>query len=107
MLTQWLLTERQDRLIMSILGMGGLRKTTIASSIYKNQQIIRLFDCHGWVTLSQNYLVEDLLRQIMKQLMDQRAYIASGIETMSHVRLIEELQSYLCDRKYLRHCRVH
>ncbi|EMS64194.1 hypothetical protein CFC21_099327 [Triticum aestivum] len=101
MLTQWLLTERQDRLIMSILGMGGLGKTTIASSIYKNQQIIRMFDCHVWVTLSQNYLVEDLLRQIMKQLMDQRAYMASGIETMSRVRLIEELQSYLQDKKYL------
>ncbi|KAM3213390.1 hypothetical protein ACQJBY_066020 [Aegilops geniculata] len=100
-LTQWLLSERQDRSIMSILGMGGLGKTTIASSIYKNKRISRIFDCFAWVTLSQNCQVEDLVRQIMKQLMDQRAYIASDIETMSHVRLIEELQSYLCDRKYL------
>ncbi|XBI40367.1 hypothetical protein VPH35_124964 [Triticum aestivum] len=100
-LTQWLLSERQDRSIMSILGMGGLGKTTIASSIYKIKRISRMFDCFAWVTLSQNCQVEDLVRQIMKQLMDQRAYIASGIETMSHVRLIEELQSYLCDRKYL------
>jgi disease resistance protein RPM1 len=100
-LTRWLLSERQQRSIMSILGMGGLGKTTVASIIYKNKRITRMFDCFAWVTLSQNCQVETLLRQIMKQLIDQIAYMAGGIETMSHVRLIEELQSYLRDKKYL------
>ncbi|KAM0842324.1 hypothetical protein ACQ4PT_058429 [Festuca glaucescens] len=100
-LKQWLLSEQQDRSIMSILGMGGLGKTTIASSVYKNQQISRVFDCYAWVTLSQNYQVEGLMRQIMKQLIDQRSHVASGIETMSRVGLIGELQSYLRDKKYL------
>lgn len=100
-LKQWLLSDRQDQSIMSILGMGGLGKTAIASSVYKNQRISRVFDCYAWVTLSQNYQVEDLMRQIMKQLIDPRAHMASGIETMSRVRLIEELQSYLRDKKYL------
>ncbi|CAM0909665.1 unnamed protein product [Alopecurus aequalis] len=100
-LKQWLLSEQQDRSIMSILGMGGLGKTTIASSVYKNQRISGVFDCYAWVTMSQNYQVEDLMRQIMKQLIDQRSHMASGIETMSRVRLIEELQSNLRDKKYL------
>jgi disease resistance protein RPM1 len=100
-LKQWLLSERQDRSIMSILGMGGIGKTTIASSVYKNQRISRVFDCYAWVTLSQDCQVEDLVKQIMKQLIDQRAHMAGGIETMSRVRLIEELQRNLWDKKYL------
>ncbi|WVZ78694.1 hypothetical protein U9M48_026364, partial [Paspalum notatum var. saurae] len=43
--------EKQDQSLIAILGMGGLGKTTIASSVYKNQKILTSFDCHAWVDL--------------------------------------------------------
>ncbi|XP_062229699.1 disease resistance protein RPM1-like [Phragmites australis] len=100
-LTQWLLEEKQDRTLITIFGMGGLGKTTVASSVCKNQNIRRTFDCHAWVTVSQTYQVEELLREIMNQLVDQRASIASGFMNMSLMRLVEVIQSYLRDKKYL------
>ncbi|CAL5040296.1 unnamed protein product [Urochloa decumbens] len=100
-LTQWLLEEKQDRTIIAIFGMGGLGKTTITSSIYKNQKIRRTFDCHAWVALSQTYQAEEVLREIINQLIDQRSSIASGSMTMNRMRLVELIQSYLQDKKYM------
>ncbi|KAL5223711.1 hypothetical protein ABZP36_010350 [Zizania latifolia] len=100
-LTQWILEERHDRSVMSIFGMGGVGKTTTAGSIFKNRQLITAFDCYAWITLSQDYEIEDLLRQIIKQLMDHKLYLASSIEAMNRARLIEQLQGYLTNRKYL------
>jgi len=100
-LTQWLLEEKQERTIIAILGMGGLGKTTVTSSVYKNQKIRRTFDCYAWVTLSQTYQAEELLREIINQLIDQRTSMASGVVTMSRVRLVEAIQSYLQDKKYM------
>ncbi|KAL6603558.1 hypothetical protein ACP70R_043919 [Stipagrostis hirtigluma subsp. patula] len=100
-LTEWLLEGKQDRTVISIFGMGGLGKTTIASSVYKNGKIRRTYDCHAWVTLSQTYQVEELLRDIINQLIDQRASMASGFMTMSRMRLVEVIHSYLQDKRYL------
>jgi len=100
-LTQWLLEEKQERTIIAILGMGGLGKTTVTSSVYKNQNIRRTFDCYAWVTLSQTYQAEELLREIINQVIDQRTSMASGVVTMSRVRLVEAIQSYLQDKKYM------
>ncbi|CAN6193144.1 unnamed protein product [Urochloa humidicola] len=100
-LTQWLLEEKEDRTIIAIFGMGGLGKTTIASSVYKNQKIRRMFDCRAWVTLSQTYQAEEVLRDIINQLIDQRSSMASGSLTMNRMRLVEVIQSYLQDKKYM------
>ncbi|WVZ78678.1 hypothetical protein U9M48_026352 [Paspalum notatum var. saurae] len=99
-LTQWLLEEKQDRSLIAILGMGGLGKTTIASCVYKNKQMRTHFDCHAWVTVSQTYQIEELLREIVIQLIDPRANMASGFMTMSHKRLVEVIKTYLLDKKY-------
>ncbi|KAL6873675.1 hypothetical protein ACP4OV_013757 [Aristida adscensionis] len=99
-LTQWLLEKKQDRAVIAIFGMGGLGKTTIASSVYKNQQIRRAFDCYAWVTVSQAYQVEELLKEIISQLIDQRANMASGFMTMNRMRLVELIQNYFRDKKY-------
>ncbi|KAF8658868.1 hypothetical protein HU200_059365 [Digitaria exilis] len=100
-LTEWLLEEKQDRTLIAILGMGGLGKTTVASSVYKNQKVRRSFDCYAWVTLSQMYQVEELLREIIHQLLEQRASMPTGFMTMNRMRLVETIQSYLRDKKYL------
>ncbi|CAL5049982.1 unnamed protein product [Urochloa decumbens] len=99
-LTKWLLEDKQDRSLIAILGMGGLGKTTMASSAYKSQQIRSHFDCHVWVTVSQTYQIEELLRETITQLIDQRVSMESGFMTMSRVRLIEVIQNYLRDKKY-------
>jgi disease resistance protein RPM1 len=100
-LAKWLSDGRKDRTIISISGMGGLGKTTIASSIYKKAEIKRMFICRAWISVSQSYRVKDLLKRIVLQLMAKNENIPDGIDTMDCVNLVELLQRYLQGRRYL------
>ncbi|XP_072969357.1 disease resistance protein RPM1-like [Typha angustifolia] len=97
-----LLTDgKQGRAIISIYGMGGLGKTTLARSIYKNETTKRHFGCRAWVSVSQNFHVDDLLRRIAKKFFEKNQAISKDIDTKDHTKLVETVKSHLQGRKYL------
>ncbi|KAK3200305.1 hypothetical protein Dsin_023720 [Dipteronia sinensis] len=53
------------RFIVSIYGMGGLGKTTLAGNLYHHLDVKRKFDCRAWVCVSQDYNTHDLLLRII------------------------------------------
>ncbi|MED6138141.1 hypothetical protein PIB30_071429 [Stylosanthes scabra] len=40
--------------VVSIIGMGGLGKTTLAQKVYENNEIKNLFPCRGWSRVSKD-----------------------------------------------------
>ena len=50
---EWLLEYEQRRTIISIVGMGGLGKTTLATRVYNDQRIKQQFNCCTWISVTQ------------------------------------------------------
>ncbi|XP_075673417.1 disease resistance protein RPP13-like [Castanea sativa] len=54
--------------VVSIIGMGGLGKTTLAKKIYNKNNVKNYFDFRCWVYVSHEYRIRELLLEILKAL---------------------------------------
>ncbi|KAL1538171.1 putative late blight resistance protein R1A-10 isoform X1 [Salvia divinorum] len=86
------------RLTISITGMGGIGKTTLARNIYENQIVEHHFDILAWVTISQEYTMEDILLQLLLCLRKSQGV---SRESLSEDELGETLYKSLCGMRYL------
>ncbi|WVZ02314.1 hypothetical protein V8G54_023120 [Vigna mungo] len=64
-----LLEGGSNRKAVSIVGMGGLGKTTLARKVYNCSQVKQHFMCRAWVYVSNECKVKDLLIGLFKHLM--------------------------------------
>lgn len=93
-LTNFLNVADMNRAVITIRGMGGSGKTTLARSIYRKQDITKNFNCHAWIVVSRNDQIEDLLRSIMEKLNIQ-------CQTNSRGEMVLKIHSYLENKRYL------
>ncbi|GMN52866.1 hypothetical protein TIFTF001_021996 [Ficus carica] len=62
------LMREEDRLcVISIVGMGGIGKTTLAKKVFNDVDVKKHFDCCAWVFISQQYAIRDVLCEIIVQ----------------------------------------
>lgn len=84
------LTDKRNVLsAVSIVAMGGAGKTTLARKVYTLSRIKQHFHIVAWVTVSQTFKGIDLLKDIMKQIVEDR----------DEIRLINEMQEYEVGKK--------
>ncbi|KAL4618472.1 hypothetical protein ACB092_06G013100 [Castanea dentata] len=98
----WLVRGPPHRIVLSVVGMGGLGKTTLAKKVYDHQIVRGHFDCHAWISVSQSYNIEDLLRSMIKQFCEvNKETPPMGVDTMDGVLLINNLRDYLQQKRYV------
>ncbi|XP_057790872.1 putative late blight resistance protein homolog R1B-16 [Salvia miltiorrhiza] len=54
-----------SRQVIPIVGMGGISKTTLATNTFQHPFIVQHFDVCLWATISQQYIVHNILTQLV------------------------------------------
>ncbi|KHN20833.1 Putative disease resistance RPP13-like protein 1 [Glycine soja] len=92
----WITSDTDEKLsILSIVGMGGLGKTTLAQLVYNDPRIVSKFDVKAWICVSEEFDVFNVSRAILDTITD----------STDHGRELEivqrRLKEKLADKKFL------
>ncbi|KAK1309921.1 Disease resistance protein RPP13 [Acorus calamus] len=89
------LTALGDELrVVTIVGMGGLGKTTLAKKVYNVQMG---FECVAWISVGQNCQEVNLLRQLIKKTI---CCDPEELKKMERENLEESLNEYLKNKRF-------
>ncbi|XP_074591172.1 disease resistance protein RPM1-like [Curcuma longa] len=87
---------------IAVWGMGGQGKTTLVANVYRNDAVKGHFDCQVWVTVSQTYSVEELLRTMIQEIFkENKNSVPDGITTMLQLELFEIIRENLQQKRYI------
>ncbi|CDP11633.1 unnamed protein product [Coffea canephora] len=96
-----LLKQDKNRRVVSIVGMGGAGKTTLAKKVYNHADVREGFNCRAWVCVSSSYGHKEMLRSIIKQLNTVDNKLLETLEKMDEQDLERRLYQDLQDKCYL------
>ncbi|PQM39065.1 putative disease resistance protein [Prunus yedoensis var. nudiflora] len=99
MLAMQLLKEEKCFEVVSIWGMAGSGKTTIAKQVYHHDEVRRYFDCFAWVCISQRCQGRDILEQILIKLTSATKEQRKEIGQMKKDEIAEKLCTIFRERK--------
>ncbi|XP_031127787.1 disease resistance protein RPM1-like [Ipomoea triloba] len=83
-----------DLRVHSVVGMGGLGKTTLVKKAYDDAQVTKHFQRRVWATVSETFKIEELLKDVIKQL-GNAPNGDSADELIKSVRNILSKQRYI------------
>ncbi|GMN54315.1 hypothetical protein TIFTF001_023452 [Ficus carica] len=94
-----LLGGQSVRSVISLVGEGGIGKSTLARKVYKDVTVKQHFDCHAWITVSQSYNEKTLLENIRKQILSKEKSSTEDCDTQDG--LIVALRQFLQTKRYI------
>ncbi|KAK2993691.1 hypothetical protein RJ640_027043 [Escallonia rubra] len=95
-LISWLVNDDSGLKVVSVAGMGGSGKTTLVKKVYEDTKVKRHFQSHVWITVSQSFKIEELLKQVIQQLFDElKQPVPQAVETMASHSLKELIREFL------------
>ncbi|XP_009796562.1 putative late blight resistance protein homolog R1A-3 [Nicotiana tabacum] len=81
--------------VISITGMPGSGKTTLAHKVYNDKVVSSHFDIRAWCTVDHEYDEEELLESLFNQVTD------STLKSSENIDIADELRKQLFGKRYL------
>ncbi|KAI0519476.1 hypothetical protein KFK09_006924 [Dendrobium nobile] len=102
LIENWLADNETSQYIIAVWGMAGVGKTTLATNVYNRQKKDYHFSCFAWISVTQTYNINGLLRNIILDLNEGKMEaIPQSFNTMDYRHLIQILREFLHQKKYL------
>ncbi|KAL2322315.1 hypothetical protein Fmac_026694 [Flemingia macrophylla] len=88
--------KSNDMKVITILGMGGLGKTTLVQSLYNNSEVRKHFDLAAWAWVSDDFDVLKVTKLIVESLTLKDCHHITNLDLLR-----VELKNSLRDKKFL------
>ncbi|KAM3406223.1 hypothetical protein ACQJBY_000344 [Aegilops geniculata] len=97
-LARWMFKEENNhpRRVLSIVGFGGLGKTTLANEVYRKIQ--GRFDCHAFVSVSQKPDTKKIIKDLISQV-SRKDDFKKDMDTWDEKKSIGKLRELLQDKR--------
>ncbi|KAI8025302.1 putative disease resistance protein [Camellia lanceoleosa] len=96
-----LVKENTNYRVVSIWGMGGLGKTTLAKTVYKHIKISRRFKCVAWAYISEQCNTREVLKGILIKLLSPSDEEREAIGRLNPDELLRKLHQVQSEKKCL------
>ncbi|XXG72462.1 hypothetical protein AAC387_Pa07g1554 [Persea americana] len=98
----WLKDKEPQRRVVSVVGMGGLGKTTLVAKVFNSPVVKQHFQCYAWICVSQSYKIEELLQTLIEELyVSTKDDLPDNMSQMDYRRLVQMLINYLQAKRYV------
>ncbi|GMN67475.1 hypothetical protein TIFTF001_036531 [Ficus carica] len=87
------------RLVISLVGIAGVGKTTLASVVYQSIDVQQHFDCRAWINVSQFYSFDNLFSCLANAICPDEDCLDGEMDTVQE--LISRLNGYLMEKRYV------
>ncbi|KAM2503766.1 hypothetical protein PS1_037754 [Malus domestica] len=101
-LIELLMAGESGRQAISVVGMGGLGKTTLVKQVYEDARVQKRFKVHAWITVSQPFKIKRLLRHVVQKIFQViRKPVPEEVDSMNTDQLRERIKKLLQQTRYL------
>lgn len=98
-LTRFLLGGQPKLDVVTICGMGGLGKTTLAKAVYRDPLVVNHFDSRIWVHVGQDFQPRPILETVLFSL--DSVWSKKEIAAMETMEMLDKLYKAQTKRRYL------